>query len=198
MSTDYVAVITAIDSALLLVGAVQTYTLAKEGKEETKRFVASLDSGMESLRACVRASETPADEELAAALADAPDRKQARSMLWRMVRPSVLSGLWVGMSLALVTSLTQALIWAASKPHGDDPSTALSTLICTVVGCCVVIGEATIRARWATNEGLANIRKWNRDPTNLEVARLLHIYQQRREAASQTSPDPAGSGTSGS
>lgn len=189
MSNDYAALVAGVDSALLLVGAVQTHSLIKLAIHQGNLSDERTDELVRGIGDRLRAGEDPTEDELATA-------SEAFFGSWAAAksyaRPAAMSMVWFLASAVLVISLVGTILWGAIDHHGPWRPMALYTFLASVVGAVVLLLDVGLRVLWDTEPMLEErTDAADMDPTlRDEVFRRLREHRRApRQAPPRTAPD---------
>lgn len=186
MSKEYAALAVSVDAALLVVGTVQSHTLAKSATATFVRLQKRRETAMRALSNRLQAGEEPTAEELAQA-----DRHSRPSFL-PAASVGLLGSLWGVLSMALVTGLVGSVFWTATENPGPAPWLANFTAWATFVSANFLVLEAAVQFAGAVRAiPEADVARSNigADLYDQATQRLNEYRHARRRP--EPDPDPA-------
>jgi hypothetical protein len=184
MNNDYASIVTTLDVAVLLVGAVQFATIYKRFADQSAAAVHSVREKKGRLIEALRRGEEPDRVQL---LDARPSSLRMVLQTWHLALAIIV---WCILDAFLIQVQLGVLEWAGTKNAGPDPALAQKAAIVTAVGVFVVFIEGMFRALWTALHGLReNKRTYVERYTDAEREA---VEERIRQAVVQTpAPDPA-------
>ncbi|RPK56109.1 hypothetical protein EES42_41220 [Streptomyces sp. ADI95-17] len=187
MSGDYAAIVTSVDTGLLVVGAVQAHSTINVVRDRVRAVNERHASAVRVIADRLRAGEEPTNGELFRARNLA--RRATGDLERRFERPVIMAIAWAWSTITLVISVIATLWWVASKGDGPAPMLVAFTLSATAFAASALLAETALRFIWALAEAGDDLEREQAQREEAAVDMDPELYHQVRRRLDGTGQD---------